>query len=54
MQNCVAEFLNMEGRRGDKAAFVKYKILTMVAGNYIFYNLFIYVEKYIIFFFMID
>jgi len=35
MQNRVAKYLNMEGRRGDKTAFVKYKIFTIVAGNYI-------------------
>jgi len=35
MQNRVAESLNMEGRRGDKTAFVKYKIFITVAGNHI-------------------
>ncbi|XP_029347909.1 uncharacterized protein LOC115034699 [Acyrthosiphon pisum] len=30
MQNRVAEFLNMEGRRGEKTAFVKFKIYTCV------------------------
>lgn len=44
MQNLVAESLNMEGRRGDKTAFVKYKIFTTVAGNHI---LMVYFFEYI-------
>jgi len=37
MQNRVAEFLNMEGRRGQKTAFVKYKIYTYVIGKYSYF-----------------
>jgi len=35
MQNRVAEYINMEGKRGEKTAFVKYKIFTILAGNHI-------------------
>jgi len=37
MQNCVAEYLNVEGRRGDKTAFVKYKIFITVACIFVAY-----------------
>ncbi|KAE9524985.1 hypothetical protein AGLY_015035 [Aphis glycines] len=39
MQNRVAGYLNMEGRRGDKTAFVKYKIFTIVADFFPHYSI---------------
>lgn len=37
MKNRVAEFLNMEGRRGEKKAFVKYKLFTSITGIVFFF-----------------
>jgi len=38
IHNRFAETLNMEGRRGEKLAFGKYKVCTTIIGNLNVYN----------------